>query len=363
MDRTMKQSRFPLAMREHVPLAPFTTLGIGGPARHFAEAETESHVVEALDFARKRLLPVFVLGGGSNILVSDAGFKGLVLRIALRGIRRKGDDLVVACAGEEWDYFVRWCVERNLAGIECLSGIPGSVGGTPVQNVGAYGQEVGEIITMVRAWDRARQQALELTAQDCGFAYRSSVFNAAGRNRYIVLSVTFALRPGAAPRTTYPDLIRHFADRPNPPGLVDMREAVLEIRRSKSMVIRPEDPNAKSAGSFFKNPFVPEQLAMRAEEAARARGSLQRSEIMPRYPMKDGSVKLSAAWLIERAGFSRGYGTGRVGLSSRHTLALVNRGGATAEELLGLMHKIQDEVRAIFGVILEPEPVFVGFEN
>jgi UDP-N-acetylmuramate dehydrogenase len=171
------------------------------------------------------------------------------------------------------------------------------------------------------------------------------------------------LRPGAAPRATYPDLARHFADLPHPPGLAEMREAVLEIRRGKSMVIQPEDPNAKSAGSFFKNPFVAEELALRAEETARARGSLQRSEIMPKYPMKDGSVKLSAAWLIERAGFFKGYADGRVGLSSRHTLALINRGGATAGELLGLMHKIQGEVRAIFGVELVPEPVFVGFED
>jgi UDP-N-acetylmuramate dehydrogenase len=350
-------------MRTQVPLAPYTTLGIGGPARHFAEAETETHVSEALGFAQARRLPVFVLGGGSNILVSDAGFDGLVLKIALRGIKQRGDDWVTAAAGEEWDFFVRWCVERNLAGIECLSGIPGSLGGTPVQNVGAYGQEVSETVTAVRAWDRTRQQAVELSGQDCGFAYRSSVFNATGRSRYIVLSVSFALHPGAAPRVTYPDLARHFADRSDPPGLAEMREAILEIRGSKSMVIRPDDPDARSAGSFFRNPFVPEDLARRAEEAARLRGSLSRTEIMPKYPMPDGRVKLSAAWLIERAGFTKGYQRGRVGLSSHHTLALINRGGATAEELLGLMRLIQSAVHNIFGVELVPEPVFVGFET
>jgi len=357
----MKQSQFPLVFREHVPLAPYTTLGIGGPARFFAEAGAETHVMEALEFARARSLPSFILGGGSNIVVSDAGFDGLVIRIALLGIRRKRSGMVTAAAGEEWDQFVRWCVEHDLAGIECLSGIPGSVGGTPVQNVGAYGQEVGEVIHAVRVLDRGRQKVVELSNEQCGFSYRTSVFNTTRPKGFVVLAVSYGLRPGGAPRIVYPDLSRHFAERSDPPGLIEVRDAVLNVRKSKSMVLRPDDPNSKSVGSFFKNPFVSSATALQAEEAARHRGTLKRDEVMPRYPMPDGTVKLSAAWLIEHAGFVKGYSRGCVGLSSRHALALINRGGATAEALLDLMRDIQETVRSRFDVELTPEPVFVGF--
>jgi UDP-N-acetylmuramate dehydrogenase len=357
----MMQSLFHVVFREHVPLAAYTTLEIGGPARFFAEVGTENQVVEAFEFAEARNLPIFILGGGSNILVSDAGFDGLVLRMALRGIKQQAGDAVVAAAGEDWDAFVRWCVEHGLAGIECLSGIPGSVGGTPVQNVGAYGQEVGEVIVSVCALDRTRRQVVTLSNQDCGFAYRTSIFNASQRERYVVLTVSYDLRTSGEPRVAYPDLVRHFADRSDPPSLGEVREAVLSIRGSKSMVIRPEDPNSKSAGSFFKNAFVTPDMVQKVEEVARRRGTLKRGELMPQYPMADGGVKLSAAWLIEHAGFAKGYARGRVGLSSRHTLALINRGGATAQELLDLMRDIQSAVRASFGVELIPEPVFVGF--
>ncbi len=357
----MKQSVFHVVVREHVPLAGYTTLGIGGPARFFAEAGTENQVAEACEFADARNLPLFILGGGSNILIADAGFDGFVLRMALRGIKQRAGDAVVAAAGEDWDVFVRWCVDRGLAGIECLSGIPGSVGGTPVQNVGAYGQEVAEVIVSVRALDRTRRQVVTLSNQDCGFAYRTSIFNASQQERYVVLAVSYDLRTGGKPRVAYPDLARHFSDRSDPPALGEVREAVLSIRASKSMVIRPEDPNSKSAGSFFKNPLVPQDLAPRAEEAARRRGTLKRGDLMPQYFMADGKVKLSAAWLIEHAGFAKGYTRGRVGLSSRHTLALINRGGATAQELLELMRDIQAAVHTSFSVELIPEPVFVGF--
>ncbi len=357
----MKQSLFKAVFREHVPLAAYTTLNIGGPARFFMEAGTEDQVGEAFEFAEVRHLPVFILGGGSNLLVSDAGFDGLVLRIALRGVHRRAGDAVEAAAGEDWDTFVRWCVEHDLAGIECLSGIPGSVGGTPVQNVGAYGQEVAEVIVSVRALDRTRRRLVTLSNQDCGFSYRSSIFNSSHREHYVVLAVSFDMHPGGSPRVAYPDLIRHFSDRSAPTCLREVRDAVLSIRSSKSMLIRPEDPNSKSAGSFFKNPVVAPDMAQKVEEGARRGGTLKRGELMPQYPMPDSKVKLSAAWLIERAGFAKGYARGRVGLSSRHTLALINRGGATAQELLDLMRDIQSAVRASFGVELTPEPVFVGF--
>jgi UDP-N-acetylmuramate dehydrogenase len=357
----MKQPLFPVSIREHVPLAPYTTLEVGGPARFFAEAGNESQVVEALEFAEARNLPVFVLGGGSNIVVADAGFDGLVLRVMLRGIKQRGADVVTAAAGEDWDGLVRWCVEHDLAGIECLSGIPGSVGGTPVQNVGAYGQEVGEVILSVRALDRRSLQLVNLVSLECGFAYRTSIFNSARKASHVVLAVTFALRAGGPSAIKYPDLKIHFADRRDPPDLKAVREAVLDIRRGKSMVLQKDDPNSKSAGSFFKNPVVTAETARQAEEAARRRGTLNTSGIMPQYPTPDGNVKLSAAWLIEHAGIAKGYSRGPVGVSSRHTLALINRGGATARDLLGLMQEIQSAVQSAFGVALLPEPVFVGF--
>jgi UDP-N-acetylmuramate dehydrogenase len=357
----MNQPLFPVSIREHVPLAPYTTLEVGGPARFFAEAGNESQVIEALDFAAARSLPVFVLGGGSNIVVADAGFDGLVLRVVLHGIRQRSEDVVTAAAGEDWDGLVRWCVERNLAGIECLSGIPGSVGATPVQNVGAYGQEVGEVILSVRALDRQTRQIVSLNNFECGFAYRTSIFSGPRKESYVVLSVTFALHAGGAPAIRYPDLRLYFANRHNPPDLAGVREAVLNIRRDKSMVLRKDDPDAKSAGSFFKNPVVAAETARQAEEAARRRGTLKTGGIMPQYPTADGNVKLSAAWLIEHAGIAKGYSRGPVGVSSRHSLALINRGGATAGDLLGLMQEIQSAVQSVFGVALDPEPVFVGF--
>lgn len=351
----------PMILREQVPLAPYTTLGVGGPARFMIEAQTESQVTSALEFADAGQLEVFVLGGGSNILVSDEGFSGLVIRIALQGIEQKNRGQISAAAGEDWDQFVFRCVEQGFAGIECLSGIPGTVGGTPVQNVGAYGQEVSEVITSVRALDRITRQAVELGNMECGFGYRTSILNTLNRNRYVVLSVDFALRAGGQPRIGYPDLSRCFAGRTHQPSLTEVREAVLRIREGKSMVIRPGDPDAKSAGSFFKNPILPEERAAQIEEAARQHGSLAGDPTMPRYPMPDGMVKLSAAWLIERAGFTRGHCRGRAALSNKHALALINKGGATAQEIVVLMREIQAGVRQIFGVELLPEPVFVGF--
>jgi len=359
----MRQSAFPVAVQENVKLAPYTTLAIGGEARFFAEVADESQVANALNFAEARSLPVFVLGGGSNLVVADTGFPGIIIRIALRGVKTKKSGIIEAAAGEDWDAFVCRCVEHGLAGIECLSGIPGTVGGAPVQNVGAYGQEAAESIVAVRALDRNTKQPVELSNKDCAFAYRTSIFNSSAKDRYIILAVSYHLHAGAPPRIQYPDLMRHFADRTPAPGIAEVRDAVMQIRAQKSMIIRQDDPNAKSAGSFFKNPLVPAPIAGQAEEAARLRGTLGKGEIMPRYPMADGSVKLSAAWLIEHAGFRKGYSRGRVAISNRHALALINLGGATAEELLGLMHDIQSGVQGMFGIQLVPEPVFVGFES
>ena len=358
----MKQSPLPLAVRENVPLAPFTTLGIGGPARFLIEVQTEAQVMDALELAAARSLPVFVLGGGSNILVSDAGFPGLVIKIALRGVEQTNGGTIAAAAGEDWDPFVRRCVEQDLAGIECLSGIPGTVGGTPVQNVGAYGQEVSDVIVSVRVLDRKTQQVAELSNEECGFAYRTSIFNTSHRERYVVLSVSYSLQAGGEPWVAYPDVVRCFEGRTDRPGLAAVREAVLRIRESKSMVAGSGDPDVRSAGSFFKNPIVPADMTANIEEAARRHGLLQEREAMPRQPMPGSMVKLPAAWLVEHAGFAKGYSRGRVGLSSKHALALINRGGATAQELLDLVRDIQTAVRALFDVELVPEPVFVGFE-
>ena len=354
----------PLVISENVSLASFTTLGIGGPARFLAKVTNENQVPEGFSFARDRNLPVFILGGGSNLLVADSGFPGLVLQIALPGIcpdEQKSGRVTVG-AGEPWDSFVSWCVERNWAGIECLSGIPGTVGGTPIQNVGAYGQEASEAIVSVRVFDRVTQEFGELDNAECGFTYRRSIFNSTMPDRYLVLSVTYALRPGDEPQIQYADLQRYFSSRPARPTLLQMREAVREIRASKAMLLVPGDPDCKSAGSFFKNPVVSEAVAERIENEARRQGKLTGAESLPRFKAPGAMVKIPAAWLIERAGLHKGYGKGRVGLSTKHTLALVNRGGATAADVLALMHEIQQKVQETLDVTLKPEPVFVGFE-
>ena len=351
-----------LEIRENVPLAPLTTLGIGGPARFFVEACDEQTAVAALEFAEQRRLPVFVLGGGSNILVADEGFPGLVLRMAIRGVSEQVEAhnvVVTMGAGEEWDSFVGSSVERGLGGVECLSGIPGSVGGTPIQNVGAYGQEVSETIVAVRVCDRSSRRIVTLRNAECGFSYRHSIFLSTAlstaRDRYLVLSVTYALPRDGQPSLQYAEVEKYFAGGSRKPTLRDVREAVRAIRASKAMLLVSGDPDCRSAGSFFKNPIVSEQEYGEISALAPAP--------VPRYPVRNGAgrVKVPAAWLIERAGFSKGYGRGRVGLSSKHTLAVVNHGGASAGEVLALMREIQQGVRSRFGVTLVPEPQFVGF--
>ena len=349
-------------IQENIPLAPFTTLGVGGPARFFATATNEEHVAEALSFARARSVPVFTLGGGSNLVVADAGFPGLVLKIEISGIRPlDAAGRVAVGAGVEWDAFIQYCVSRDLAGVEALSGIPGTAGGAPVQNIGAYGQEAGEAIAAVRTWDVRSDTIVELTRAECAFAYRSSVFNTSGAGRYVILQTEFTLQPHGRPCVQYAELQKRFAGDANP-SLDEVRGAVMDIRKSKGMLVGTDDSDSRSAGSFFRNPVISRDEFAAMEQKARDRGVIASSETVPFFDAPDGNVKLAAAWLVEHSGFSKGYAHGRAGLSTKHALALVNRGGASATEILNLMELIEERVMASFGVALSPEPVFVGFE-
>ena len=344
-----------MQLEENVPLGPLTTIGIGGPARYFIRAQSVDDIQAALTLAGERSLPLFILGGGSNLLIADEGFPGLVVQIDLRGITVESEDefaMVKAAAGEPWDAFVAFAVERGYAGIECLSGIPGSCGATPIQNVGAYGQDVSETIARVEVYDRAMARVQWLTAAECRFGYRSSLFKNHERERYIVLSVTFRLRRDGCATIRYPELQKYADDHGiSTADLPAVRDAVIAIRKRKGMVLDPEDGDTRSDGSFFMNPVIAaneyEQFARRAPDA-------------PHFPAGD-EVKLSAAWLIEHAGFTKGFAHGNVGLSSKHTLAVVNRGGGTAREVIELVAMIQQAVREKFGIAIHPEPNFIGF--
>ena len=335
-------------------LAQHTTLRLGGPAADWLSAADESELVAAVSEADAAGRPVLVLGGGSNLVVSDDGFPGLVVDIVSRGVEVEGDScggaLVTVAAGENWDDLVARSVDEGWVGVEALSGIPGSVGATPIQNVGAYGQEVAQTVARVRTWDRVEGAVRTFANGDCGFGYRSSRFKA-DPSRYVVLSVTFQLRFGdlGAP-VQYAELARTLGvDLGGRAPLADVREAVLGLRAGKGMVLDDCDPDTWSAGSFFTNPVV---AATQVPEGA------------PRWEQPDGRTKTSAAWLIERAGFGKGYGldlgSGRVSLSTKHTLALTNRGGATTAELLELAARVRDGVRERFGITLVSEPVLVG---
>ncbi|MBI2897764.1 MAG: UDP-N-acetylmuramate dehydrogenase [Deltaproteobacteria bacterium] len=354
-------------LRQSVPLAPLTTLGIGGPARLFFEATSEEDVARATAHADQAKLELLVLGGGSNLLVADRGFDGLALQVSIAGVTSEPLDgdrvLVTAGAGESWDGLVEWAVARDLEGLECLSGIPGRVGATPIQNVGAYGQEVSRTIVSVRAWDRIANRAVELGRDDCGFAYRTSCFKIDASRRHVIVAVTFEVRSGGEPCVRYPELVRALAERgATRPGLKTVRETVLALRRSKSMVIDPADPDSRSAGSFFLNPILDSDSAACATQSGRSAGILGPDEAPPCFDAGHGKVKLPAAWLIERSGLSKGQALGRAGISRNHPLSLVNRGGATAGEMLDLARLVRARVREVFGVTLEVEPTLVGFE-
>src|SRR5215831_11263693 len=377
-------------VREQAALADYTTLRLGGPARRLVEAATETEIVAEVRAADERGEPLLVLGGGSNLVVADEGFPGTVVRVATEGVSHRiaghgqgrGPVELTVAAGEDWDAVVAGCVGEGLAGVECLSGIPGRAGATPIQNVGAYGQEVAERIISVRVYDRARRAVTDLAGADCGFGYRTSAFKrslqtlpapatgtATGRvtGGFVVLSVRFLLdRDQLSAPVRYAELARALGV---PEGgrapLAAVRSAVLGLRRGKGMVLDPGDPDTRSVGSFFLNPVLGGEQFAAVERAARAvAGPGTR---VPRYPAGDGRVKVSAAWLIEQAGFQKGYpamgaGASAAGarISSKHTLALVNPGEATTADLLALAREIREGVRAAFGVELASEPVLVG---
>jgi UDP-N-acetylmuramate dehydrogenase len=328
-------------VRREVPLAGLTTLGVGGVADRVVEAEDAADLVAAVREADEAGRPLLVLGGGSNIVAPDDGWPGDVVAVRTRGIERSGGRLVVQ-SGEPWDELVAYAVGDGLAGIEALSGIPGSTGATPVQNVGAYGQEVAQTITAVRVYDRAEKNERTLTPAQCGFAYRDSRLKR-DPGRFVVLDVTFALDESELSRPVgYAELARRLGVEIGATApLADVREAVLDLRRGKGMVLDPADPDSRSAGSFFTNPIVPAQRAV---------------EGCPNWPAGDGRLKLSAAWLVQHAGFGRGTRDGHVGTSSRHSLALTTEPGATATELLAFADRIVAAVRDTFGVTLEREP-------
>jgi UDP-N-acetylmuramate dehydrogenase len=331
-------------VRRDVRLADLTTLGVGGPIDRLLEVADADELVAAVRDADESGRALLVLGGGSNVVAPDEGWPGDVVTVRTRGIERTGDALTVQ-AGESWDDLVAFTVANGLAGVEALSGIPGSTGATPVQNVGAYGQEVAQTITAVRVYDRPEKSERTLTPEECGFAYRDSRLKR-DPARFVVLDVTFALHPGQLSRPVgYAELARRLGVQLGEAApLAEVREAVIELRRGKGMVLDPADPDSRSAGSFFTNPIVPVAQAV---------------DGCPTWPAGDGLVKLSAAWLVQSAGFGRGTREGNVGTSSRHSLALTTEDGATAAELLAFAGRIVAAVRERFGVTLVPEPTAV----
>ncbi len=352
------QSVAPRRLERNVPLAPLTTLGIGGPARLFVRAETVDEIREAIAWAASQHEPLFVLGGGSNLLIADEGFDGVVLQIDLRGITIRSESLeavmVYVAAGERWDDVVAFAVMRGWAGIECLSGIPGLTGATPIQNVGAYGQDVSETIVRVEAIERDTGRVVTFTNGECGFGYRQSIFKSSAKDRHIVAGVTFRLTPGGAAAIRYPELQTYLDEHEiDLSDLRGVRSAVIAIRKRKGMVLDPTDPDTRSDGSFFMNPVVTQSTL---DEIVLRAGTKN----VPHFPSGD-QIKLSAAWLIEHAGFHKGFVHGNAGLSSKHTLAVINRGGGTAREVLELVAMIQGRVREEFGVEIQPEPNFIGF--
>ena len=340
-------------VKDMTVLAEHTTLGVGGPAGSYAEAVTSGRLIGLVAAADTEGTPVLILAGGSNVVIADEGFAGLVVRpAATDGTRADlpdGSVLLDFGAGRDWDDLVAETVAEGLSGIEALSGIPGSLGAAPLQNIGAYGQELSETLHGVQVYDRKLRRTWQFSNADCAFSYRNSIFKQT--DRYVILSVQLRLTPGGLSR---PVRYRELADRLGVDTgasvpLADLREAVLELRRGKGMVLDPADPDTRSAGSFFMNPIVPEETAAAIPSA-------------PRWPAGSGTVKLSAAWLIEQAGFKRGYSGGRdtVALSAKHTLALTNRGGATAADLVSLAAEVRDGVLAAFGIELVPEPRLIG---
>lgn len=356
-----------LNISENILLNKFTSIKLGGKARFFYECKSEEDIIECLEYARTNNLKVHILGGGSNTIFSDDGFDGLVIKIGLRGIAIHNDfkDNVIlkASAGEDWDDFVKYCIENKFAGVECLSGIPGSVGATPVQNVGAYGQEVKDTIIFVKAIDRETYTPTMFANEDCLFGYRTSRFKTIDREKYIVTEVMFKLKKDGKPEIKYPELEKYIrSEKENDYSLSDVRNAVLELRKKKAMVSDESEPDSVSCGSFFVNPVLSvTEFQNFYERIENGKWKKEKSEEqkVPFYNTENG-VKLSAAWLIENAGFKKGYTKNGVGISNKHSLALVNRGGTT-KGLLELAEEVQTKVFDKFGVVLVKEPVIIQF--
>jgi UDP-N-acetylmuramate dehydrogenase len=341
-----------------VKLADYTTIGLGGPARDFVRAGTTQELLQAVRAADASGEPVLILGGGSNLVVADEGFCGTVVQVATRGINLD-HGLVTVAAGEDWDSVVARSVAEGLAGLECLSGIPGLAGATPIQNVGAYGQEVSQTIAQVRVYDRTTGEILNIPNEQCGFGYRTSMFR--GVDAFVVLSVSFRLAVQTrSAQVRYAELATSLGvSVGDQVESTEVRAAVIELRQRKGMVIDPSDPDTRSVGSFFVNPVLDGAALAAVEAAARARCGPQTR--VPRFDAGDGRVKVPAAWLIERAGFGRGYHPGDgARISAKHTLALVNSGSASTAGLMALAREIRDGVRDAFGVRLAAEPVLVG---
>ena len=348
-----------------VSLAPLTTLELGGTASSFAVIDRVESAKEAVQWASRHSQPVAILGGGSNVIVSDAGFAGLTVQTALRGVQLVDDGKMVrvtAAAGEPWDEIVEMAVADDLAGLECLSGIPGWVGATPIQNVGAYGQDVAAVIEGVRVLDLTSLEEQTLGRGACGFGYRTSSFRDFP-GRFMILSVTYALERGGEPRIEYRELRRALGIGQSAPSLAEVRQTVLDLRRSKSMVVEEDEPNRRSVGSFFINPVIDASSLAALDERARATGGLASTESVPTFKTESGAYKVPAAWLIEKAGFSKGLRRGAFGVSSAHALALVHHGGGSSEELVALARDIREGVRRQFDIELQPEPVFLGFSS
>jgi UDP-N-acetylmuramate dehydrogenase len=341
------------------PLASLTSMGVGGPSQYYTTVETTGELIRALAWANSRSLPIWILSGGSNIIVADEGVVGLVIDVCLRGVRYEAREgaamLATAAAGEPWDPFVADTVSRGYSGLECLSGIPGRVGATPIQNVGAYGQDVSQSICHVLVLDRASGDIRQVESADCEFGYRTSRFKQLEPDRFVVMAVCYELKLSPPVLSRHAELTRQLANQnANAATVQDVRDAVVSLRKSKSMLLDPADPCTRSCGSFFVNPVISSDRA----EALRSRFV---GETVPLYPQSAGAVKVAAAWLIEKAGFSRGYNDGSVGLSDKHSLALVARSGARACDVVRFARKIQTTVSDAFDIVLVPEPVFWGY--